>query len=110
MNPTLSATGFVRLPRTQSGGRLAVGLSGGYPRGVLGIVGTETPAPWQDKGGRPARDTAPQAGFRGVSDGTRTRDRLDHNQELYLLSYAHHVVALLGDVRNLAVGSGASGA
>jgi hypothetical protein len=27
---------------------------------------------------------------RGVSDGTRTRDRLDHNQELYLLSYAHH--------------------
>ena len=30
--------------------------------------------------------------FRGVSDGTRTRDRLDHNQELYQLSYAHHVV------------------
>ena len=28
-----------------------------------------------------------------VSDGTRTRDRLDHNQELYLLSYAHHVAA-----------------
>jgi hypothetical protein len=26
-----------------------------------------------------------------VSDGTRTRDRLDHNQELYLLSYAHRV-------------------
>ena len=26
-----------------------------------------------------------------MSDGTRTRDRLDHNQELYLLSYAHHV-------------------
>ena len=25
----------------------------------------------------------------GVSDGTRTRDRLDHNQELYQLSYAH---------------------
>jgi hypothetical protein len=24
-----------------------------------------------------------------VSDGTRTRDRLDHNQELYQLSYAH---------------------
>ncbi len=24
-----------------------------------------------------------------VSDGTRTRDRLDHNQELYRLSYAH---------------------
>jgi hypothetical protein len=27
--------------------------------------------------------------FFEVSDGTRTRDRLDHNQELYLLSYAH---------------------
>ena len=26
---------------------------------------------------------------RGVSDGDRTRDRLDHNQELYQLSYAH---------------------
>ncbi len=30
------------------------------------------------------------AGTLGVSDGTRTRDRLDHNQELYQLSYAHH--------------------
>ena len=30
-------------------------------------------------------------GQRKVSDGTRTRDRLDHNQELYQLSYAHHV-------------------
>ena len=29
-----------------------------------------------------------------VSDGTRTRDHLDHNQELYLLSYAHHAGAL----------------
>ena len=38
-----------------------------------------------------------------MSDGTRTRDRLDHNQELYLLSYAHHADALSGDVRNLAV-------
>lgn len=25
-----------------------------------------------------------------MSDGTRTHDRLDHNQELYQLSYAHH--------------------
>jgi hypothetical protein len=41
-----------------------------------------------------------------VSDGTRTRDRLDHNQELYLLSYAHHAAALLGDVRNLAAAPG----
>lgn len=28
-----------------------------------------------------------------VSDRTRTGDRLDHNQELYLLSYAHHAAA-----------------
>ncbi len=28
--------------------------------------------------------------FLGVSDGARTHDRLDHNQELYQLSYAHH--------------------
>ncbi len=27
---------------------------------------------------------------RRVSEGTRTPDRLDHNQELYQLSYAHH--------------------
>ncbi len=26
-----------------------------------------------------------------MSDGTRTRDRLDHNQELYQLSYTHRV-------------------
>jgi hypothetical protein len=25
-----------------------------------------------------------------VSDGARTRDILDHNQVLYLLSYTHH--------------------
>ena len=30
--------------------------------------------------------------FRGVSEGTRTPDRLDHNQELYQLSYAHHAM------------------
>ena len=28
--------------------------------------------------------------FVRVSDGIRTHDRLDHNQELYQLSYAHH--------------------
>ena len=28
---------------------------------------------------------------RKVSEGTRTPDRLDHNQELYQLSYAHRV-------------------
>ena len=33
-----------------------------------------------------------------VSDGTRTRDRLDHNQELYQLSYAHRAVAIEGAI------------
>jgi hypothetical protein len=43
-------------------------------------------------GGAPLRNPASAVGVRlRVSDGTRTRDRLDHNQELYLLSYAHHV-------------------
>jgi hypothetical protein len=49
-----------------------------------------------------------------VSDGTRTRDRLDHNQELYRLSYAHRGAPTgqlnRGDVRNLAAGSGPAGA
>jgi hypothetical protein len=31
--------------------------------------------------------------FRRVSEGTRTPDRLDHNQELYQLSYAHRETA-----------------
>jgi hypothetical protein len=43
---------------------------------------TVDPADVQEKG----RLCGP---FRGVSDRTRTGDRLDHNQELYQLSYAH---------------------
>jgi hypothetical protein len=31
------------------------------------------------------------AGDLGVSEGTRTPDRRDHNPELYQLSYAHRV-------------------
>ena len=45
---------------------------------------------------RPVRKVPICWASRGVSDGTRTRDRLDHNQELYLLSYAHHAAALVG--------------
>jgi hypothetical protein len=40
-----------------------------------------------------------------VSDGTRTRDRLDHNQELYLLSYAHRGSTNLAVERAAAAGS-----
>ena len=43
---------------------------------------------------KPARALAiAQASNRRVSEGTRTPDRLDHNQELYQLSYAHRVVS-----------------
>ena len=42
-----------------------------------------------------------------VSDGTRTRDRLDHNQELYQLSYAHHAAARSGDDGNPSLGRAA---
>jgi hypothetical protein len=38
----------------------------------------------------------------GVSDGIRTRDRLDHNQELYRLSYAHQDGPLARRPTNLA--------
>ena len=34
-------------------------------------------------------EMAISSGFVRVSDGIRTHDRLDHNQELYQLSYAH---------------------
>jgi hypothetical protein len=62
-----------------------------------------------------ARQTAPPKskprnlrGFdeRGVSEGTRTPDRLDHNQELYQLSYAHQapgsVTGAIGEAREMA--------
>ena len=35
-----------------------------------------------------------QALPRGVADRIRTGDRLDHNQELYQLSYSHHVASI----------------
>jgi hypothetical protein len=48
------------------------------------------------KSPQPTFDNAPYFGkmpisrdFIRVSEGTRTPDRLDHNQELYQLSYAH---------------------
>src|SRR2546426_5344701 len=39
----------------------------------------------------PQTQTSPFPGYSArVSEGIRTPDRLDHNQELYQLSYAHH--------------------
>ena len=42
--------------------------------------------------------------FKRVADRARTGDRLDHNQELYQLSYSHHAGT------NLAEGGGDLGA
>ena len=39
----------------------------------------------------------------GVSDGTRTRDILDHNQVLYQLSYTHHAMAAMRQQQSIAV-------
>ena len=66
--------------------------------GVAGVVGQTgecsaqamVAGPAEGDRARDAPREAPLSLLR-VSDGTRTRDRLDHNQELYLLSYAHHV-------------------
>ena len=38
-----------------------------------------------------------------VSEGTRTPDRLDHNQELYQLSYAHRAILNLAAPRGPAI-------
>jgi hypothetical protein len=57
---------------------------------VLGTALNPRPGQATPHPGYEARKPAKRAGFRfEVSDGTRTRDRLDHNQELYRLSYAH---------------------
>jgi hypothetical protein len=41
-----------------------------------------------------------------VSNGTRTRDILDHNQVLYQLSYTHHDRSLSGPAEKKCTGSG----
>ncbi len=38
-----------------------------------------------------------------MSEGTRTPDRLDHNQELYQLSYAHRAALNLAAALALAI-------
>ncbi len=70
-------------------GRLR-GLAG--PVGRVGVGQQIATARWSCQ---PARDQGSlgQAEKRGVSDGTRTRGILDHNQVLYQLSYTHHATA-----------------
>ena len=54
-----------------------------------------TGGPWRGKRSRTSNLRDDRSPIRlvlplGVSDGTRTRDVLDHNQVLYQLSYTHH--------------------
>ena len=42
----------------------------------------------------PRRKRRLQRLLRGVDDRIRTGDRLDHNQELYQLSYVHRVASM----------------
>jgi hypothetical protein len=44
---------------------------------------------WREALSSRLTDLAISRAFVRVSEGTRTPDRLDHNQELYQLSYAH---------------------
>ena len=44
----------------------------------------------------PPHDHARPVFRKRVDDGTRTRDRLDHNQELYQLSYVHRAARFSG--------------
>ena len=64
------------------------GLHQQHGRGFLAFP--LRPAATRTKSAEKARRSGP---FLGVSDGTRTHDRLDHNQELYQLSYAHRGAA-----------------
>jgi hypothetical protein len=64
------------------------------------LLGTLAPLQTPCKTQKPRLSRA----FTRVSDGTRTRDRLDHNQELYQLSYAHRAAL------NLAALAGVEGA
>ena len=45
---------------------------------------------WTTRSAVQITNTAACNAFLGASDGARTHDRLDHNQELYQLSYVHH--------------------
>jgi integrase len=68
-----------------------VGVSAGPS--VWAALGSSPPAevpgaPFPDPSNHPEKRPLPGHSG-GVSEGTRTPDRLDHNQELYQLSYAH---------------------
>ncbi len=80
--------------------RLFHGLPQCLPTGEIGgdwnQIGTKVSAAWARL---PFEIGSAEPFLLKVSDGTRTRDRLDHNQELYQLSYAHRAgsnVAVVG--------------
>lgn len=56
---------------------------------------------------KPRGDRGASGASRGANDGARTRDRLDHNQELYQLSYVRQAkVRLQGTARRWQPGPG----
>ena len=63
------------------------GVADGIRRSPLAISFRAPAAPKPDNAQGPGDQ--PWALCLGVSDGTRTRDVLDHNQVLYQLSYTH---------------------
>ncbi len=95
-----SSSGTVTSMRTLSPSRVvssaATGMSsrGSWVVGRVRVRGLEPPRV-SPPGPKPGASTGSATPARvetadRVSDGTRTHDRLDHNQELYRLSYAHH--------------------
>lgn len=67
---------------------IASGASGSRRRAKRSDRLGATPPPGHEIG-----EAADLQGLPRVSDGTRTRDRRDHNPELYQLSYAHQGTA-----------------
>ncbi len=76
----LPTTVILPLPTTGDG---ALAVPGRHPTDAPSMPRAER------RTGREAGSPGTAGPSRGVSEGTRTPDRLDHNQELYQLSYAH---------------------
>ena len=57
------------------------------------IMSNHVSEEWEP-GSRIPRKLNVSKGLRGVANAVRTRDLLNHNQMLYLLSYSHHAVLI----------------
>src|SRR3954462_11913988 len=79
-----------RMPSTIFAGRLQSHfLIEAAPRLVFALALAPAPRSAPPYVSPRAKEPGLPGSFRRVSEGTRTPDRLDHNQELYQLSYAH---------------------